>query len=270
MTTSPPPPPDEDRSAFLPPPSQTPEPAPPPPPPPPVPGAEVPLPPPSDTAPTPSNAPTDSIPASSPTQTAPVYRHTAADEETTVLTPVTAPTNILDRIPLSERKRWMLLAGGAGILAVLLLGFTIYLLIINDQWQTRADALTLESYDLGERLTDAREQIVEKQAQIDLLSDQLDTAQDRVIELADEMAQVGDDATYIQGQLSLYQELAALGGSVSLALNHCVNEQEKLIGYLKDPEAWDPESLAEYETGVNQLCESAQSANGTLQKALTE
>ena len=57
---------------------------------------------------------------------------------------------------------------------------------------------------------------------------------------------------------------------MSLALNHCVNEHEKLAGYLKNPAAWDPDSLAAYEAEVNQLCNSAQSANATLQKALTE
>ncbi|MCJ7826827.1 MAG: hypothetical protein MUP36_01100 [Demequinaceae bacterium] len=186
------------------------------------------------------------------------------------MTPITAATNILDRIPLSERKRWRLLTGGSAVLSILLLGISVYLLVINDQWQTRADALTTEGYDLGQRLSDARGQILEKQATIDLISEQLETAQARVIELADDKAQAGDDVSYAQHQLSLFQELSALGGSVSLALNHCVNEHEKLVGFLKDPAAWDPGELAAYEADVNTLCNSAQSANATLQKALTE
>ncbi len=282
MSIPPPPPPDDNADPFRPPPPPTPD-------TPPQASESVPLPPPSSDAPTspipgpssagkkpvpdpsgPSTGTTEAIPSPSSPRTGSVFRRTPANEETTVLTPVTAPTNILDRIPLSERKRWRLFAGGTAGLAALLLAFTVYLLVINNQWQTRADALTIESYDLGERLTDALGQIVDQQAQIDLLGEQLETSQERVLELADEMAQAGDNATYTQQQLALYQELSALGGSVSLALNHCVNEHEKLVGYLKNPGAWDPESLAAYEAGVNQLCDSAQSANATLQKALTE
>lgn len=261
MTT--PPPPKEGDSAFLPPPSsETGQPSPPPP------TTSDSGPPSSDTPTTPSNTPTDAIPSP---RTEQVFRHTIANEETTVLTPVTAPTNLLDRIPLTERKRLMLLAGGAGIFAVLLLAFTMYLLVINNQWQTRTEALTVEAYDLGERLTDANGQIVEKQAQIDLLGDQLETAQGKVLDLADEMAQVGDDSTYIQQQLDLYRNLASLGGTTSLALNRCVNEYGQLVDYLKDPGAWDPESLAAYEESVrNDICQPALNANATLQKTLTE
>ncbi|MBN2176231.1 MAG: hypothetical protein JW722_01065 [Demequinaceae bacterium] len=263
MTTLPPPP--EGQDPFRPPPSFLPEPpAPPPPLPETGPTAAVPLPP----KPATEATPTVSTPLSP--RTGSVYRRTIANEETTVLTPVTAATNILDRIPLSERKRWRLLAGGSALLAVLLLGFSIYLLFINDQWQTRSSALTSEAYDLGSRLADANAQIVEKQATLDLVSEQLNTAQARILELVDEKAQAGDDISYAQQQLSLYQELSALGGSVSLALNHCVNEHEKLVGYLKNPEAWDPGDLAAYEASVNTLCNAAQSANATLQKALTE
>ncbi len=218
---------------------------------------------------TPMTGATARIPLPPTTNTA-TFRHTSANEETTVLTPVTAATNILDRIPLSERKRWRLLAGGAAGLAVVALGLSIYLWVINAQWQDRADALSTEAYDLGQRLSDARDQIVEKQSDVDLLTEQLETAQERVIELADEKAQAGDDISYSQQQIALYQELSALGGSVSLALNHCVNEHEKLVGYLKDPGAWDPEDLSAYEASVNTLCNSAQSANATLQSALTE
>lgn len=207
------------------------------------------------------------LPATTNTAT---FRHTSLNEETTVLTPVTAATNILDRIPLSERKRWKLVAGSAAGLAVLGLGFSIYLWVINSEWQTRADALTTEAYDLGQRLSDTRNQIIDMQSEIDLLTQQLETAQARVIELADEKAQVGDDITYSQQQIALYQELSALGGSVSLALNNCVNEHEKLAGYLKDPAAWNPDDLAAYEADVNALCNSAQSANATLQRTLTE
>ena len=167
MTTPPPPPPDEGLDAFRPPP------------PPPEPEA-----PPSDTPtdalpsadppggspppdPSPSDAPTDALPSAS---TGPVYRHTSADDDTTVLAPVTSPTNILDRIPLSERKRWTVLFGGAGILAVLLLGFAVYLLVINNQWSEREFAAAgqlFRNYDFSieidtDRLEALRGFLIEK------------------------------------------------------------------------------------------------------------
>jgi len=163
-----------------------------------------------------------------------------------------------------------LLAGGAAGLAVLALAFAGYLWVINDQWQSRSEALSTEAHNLGQDLSDTRQQVVDKQAEIDLLNEQLATDQARVLELATESAQAGDSASYAQQQLELYQELAALGGSVSLALNHCVDEHEKLAGYLKDSAAWDPTELAAYEAGVNKLCNSAQAANASFQKALTQ
>jgi hypothetical protein len=199
-----------------------------------------------------------------------VFRRTSANEETTVLTPVTAATNILDRIPLSERKRWRLLAGGAAGLAVLALISSAYLWVVNDHWQARSDALTAEGYDLGARLADARDQIVEKQGEIDLLTEQKETLQARLIELVDEKAQAGDDVTYAQQQISHYRDLSSLGGSTSLLLSQCVDYQKELAGYLKNPGAWDATDLAAFESGVNSKCDLAQGANADLQRMLTE
>lgn len=221
-------------------------------------------------SPAPLTGATDRIPLPPTQRTDGVYRRTAANEETTVLTPVTAATNILDRIPLSERKRWKLLAGSAAGLAVLALGLSAYLWVINDRWQTRADALSAEGYDLGARLSDARAQIVVKQGEIDLLTGQLETAQARMIELADEKAQGDDDVSYSQQQIAKFMDLSSLGGSVSLLLNQCVDLQKNLVGYLKNPGAWNADDLAEYETDVTATCDLAQGANADLQQALTE
>jgi hypothetical protein len=197
------------------------------------------------------------------------FRRAPANDETTVLTPVTAATHILDRIPLSERKRWRLMAGGAGGLAILGMGFSFYLWGINNQWQARANDLSDEAHGLSSRLTDARTQVVTLQTQIDGLSEQLDTTQARLIQLADEKAQEGDDAAYAQQQISLYQELATQGGAVSVALNRCINEMDKLVVYLKNPGSYDPGEVAAFEASVNVICDNAQSANAAFQSALT-
>jgi len=198
------------------------------------------------------------------------FRRGPANDETTVLTPVTAATHILDRIPLSERKRWRLLAGGAAGLAVLGIGFSVYLWGINNQWQTRANDLSDEAHGLSERLTETRSQVVDLQAQIDGLNDQLDTAQTRLIELADEKAQEGDAAAYAQQQIALYQELSIQGGAVATALDRCVSEMDKLVVYLKDPGSWIPSEVAAFEASVNVICDSAQGANDSFQNALTD
>lgn len=210
------------------------------------------------------------IDASRPESGAVPYTRVSANEETTVLTPVTAATRILDRIPLSERNRWRLLAGSAAGLAVLGIGFSIYLWSINTQWQTRAQDLSNEAHGLSDRLTDIRTQVVDQQAQIDLLSGQLDTAQARVIELVDEKAQEGDAAAYAQQQIALYQELASQGSAISVALNRCVNQMDQLVVYLKNPGSYDAGEVAAYEASVNVSCDNAQAANTAFQSALVD
>lgn len=199
-----------------------------------------------------------------------VPRINPANLETTVLTPVAAPTDILHRIPISERKLWRLLAGGAAGLALLSIAFSLYLWSANAKWQERADQLTSEAYNLGAKLAVEQSHVLDQQADIDAITQQLETARDRLVELADETTQAGDSAAFAQQQIAKYEELAALGGSVSLALNRCVNEQKNLVTYLKNPSLYSEEDVANFEATVKALCAAAQSANTGLQQALTE
>lgn len=197
-------------------------------------------------------------------------RRNTANDQTTILTPVAARTDALDRIPLSERKRWRLIATVSFVVGVVATVGALTLWVLNVQWQGRADDLTAAAYDMGQNLSDVRSQVVEQQADIDLLTEQLVTSQARVIELADASAQAGDAAAHAQQEIAYYQELAALGGSVALTLNRCVNEHEKLVGYLENPDDYDAGEVAQFKASVNTMCNAAQSANTTLQQELTK
>ena len=196
--------------------------------------------------------------------------HNPQNEETIVLTPVATKTDILDRIPLSERRRWQAVAGIAAVVATLMAGLVAYLWVINGQWEQRVDRLTVDSYDLGERLSAEQSQVVSLQGDLDLLNEQLTTAQERISELADEKAQLSDSQAAIQQEIELLEELAGLGGSVAFALNRCISAQDQLVEYLENSEAYDAGELAAYQDDVNTICTAAKNANDIFQEALTE
>jgi len=191
-----------------------------------------------------------------------------ANEQTTVLTPVPERTAALNRIPLNERRRWQVVAAGLALVALILGALTIYLWVASDRWSARADTLESQAYDLGERLATEQAYVVDQTEQIDILTQQLATAQQRITELADETAQAGDDVAFAQQEIAYLRELVSLGGSVSLALNRCVNEQKTLVGYLQNAEDYSPSDIAQFKSSVDALCAAAQNANSTLQKEL--
>lgn len=191
-----------------------------------------------------------------------------ADEQTTVLTPVPERTGALNRIPLNERRRWQVVGGVLALVALVLGGFTIYLWIVSDRWAARADSLEGEAHDLGQRLATEQAYVVDQTEQIDILTQQLSTAQKRITELADQSAQAGDDVAFAEQEIAYLSELVTLGGSVSLALNRCTNEQKTLVGYLENSAAYTPADIAEFKASVDALCTAAQSANSEFQKEL--
>ncbi|HEX7589812.1 MAG TPA: hypothetical protein VF362_02420 [Demequinaceae bacterium] len=193
-----------------------------------------------------------------------------ANEQTTVLTPVPERTAALNRIPLGERRRWQVLAAALGVAILVLGGLTAYLWTTSDRWAARSASLEGQSYDLGQRLSTEQEYVVKQTEQIDILTQQLSTAQQRITDLADQSAQAGDDVAYAQQEITYLKELVSLGGSVSLALNRCTNEQKTLVGYLQNPSAYTAEGIAQFKSDVDALCAAAQSANAELQKQLAQ
>jgi len=192
----------------------------------------------------------------------------AANEETSVLTPVSDGTSAIDRIPLSHKTRWIVLTS---ILTALLIGMTVfagYLWNVSDAWSLQVDKVDAANTDLGERLGAEQSEVVRQQAQIDLLSTQLATAQARITELADINARTGDDVQYYVAEINARSELAATAAAVANALNRCVEGHQQLVIYLRDEENYDPADLTEYEASLTALCSNAISANVQLQAAL--
>ncbi len=192
-----------------------------------------------------------------------------ANDETALLTPVTDHTHALDRIPLTQRRRWQVALGSLGGIAALLLALTVYLWISSNSWQQRADELTVAAYDIGERLATEEEQVLAQQQQLDLLTQQLDTAQARLLALADEKAQERDSALDAQQEIDYLRELASIGGAVALTLTRCVEDHKTLVGYLKNIELYGAQEVADFEAAVNQICTAAINAATVYQEQLT-
>lgn len=193
-----------------------------------------------------------------------------ANEETAVLTPVRDGTDALDRIPVSRQRLWIVITA---VLAALLLGagYVIYYLWdVQGQWETQANDAIEQNYDLGDRINEAQSQIVSMQAEIDLLNEQLDTAQGRVLDLADAVAQRDDDATFYDQEIANLNQVVITYSSVTGALARCIEVQNQLVEYVRDEDAWDPESLATFEGQVDSICSSALSASRDLQAVLAE
>lgn len=240
-----------------------------------------PTPPSGGTQPTPGVPPTGAVPRPG-TDTNAIYRPdygtgerprpgiNPANEQTTVLTPVPERTAALNRIPLGERRRWQVVAAALGVVVLVLGALTAYLWVTTDKWSARSASLEGQAYDLGQRLSTEQEYVVQQTEQIDILTQQLSTAQQRITELADQSAQAGDDVAYAQQEIKYLNELVSLGGSVSLALNRCANEQKTLVGYLENSAAYSADDIAQFKSSVDALCSAAQSANSDLQKQLAK
>jgi hypothetical protein len=193
-----------------------------------------------------------------------------ANEQTTVLTPVPERTAALNRIPLNERRRWQVVTAVLGVVILIVGGLTIYLWVASDKWAARSNALEGQSYDLGQRLSTEHTYVVKQTEQIGILTEQLATAQQKITDLAAQSAKAGDDVAYAQQQVTLLNELVSLGGSVSLALNRCANEQKTLVGYLENATTYTAEGIAKFKSDVDALCTAAQSANSQLQSELAK
>ncbi len=194
----------------------------------------------------------------------------AANEETTVLTPVSDGTGALDRIPVRRQRLWIAVTS---LLVILLMvaGYIIYHLVdVSNQWETQVEDIKAQNYDLGQRLADEQTQVIELQGQVDTVSEQLRTVQQRILELADDVAQRDDNAEFYARQINDLTNVLTSASAVANSLNKCVEYKEQLIGYLKEPDNYDPEEVTAFETGVDKVCTAATSANVDLQTVLAQ
>ncbi len=194
----------------------------------------------------------------------------AANEETTVLTPISEGTTALDRIPVKRQRLWIIVTSVLGVLLITA-GIIIYRLAdVSNQWETQVEDVKAQNFDLGQRLAEEQAQVVELQSQVDLVTEQLRTAQQRVLELADNVAQRDDNAEFYARQITDLTDVLTTASAVANSLNQCVDYEQQLIGYLKTPENYDPTEVATFETGVTTVCDAATSANVDLQTALAQ
>ncbi|NNH08668.1 hypothetical protein HLB10_16475 [Cellulomonas fimi] len=120
----------------------------------------------------------------------------------------------------------------------------------------------------GTQLAQAQVDLEAAQAELSDTQAQLATAQQRITELADEKARLGD-TTASQQQLADYQaRVSEAAGQVATALANCIDGQERLIGYLRESDRYDPADLERFATDVDRVCGAATDANAELQREL--
>ena len=195
---------------------------------------------------------------------------TAADGQTTPVTPVSDSGVAPDRVPGRRQSLWIVISS---VLVALLIvaGIVIYRLAdVSNLWDTQVQDVKAQNYDLGRRLADEQVKVINLQSQVDLISEQLSTAQQRVLELADEVAQRDDNAEFYARQISDLTDSLTTASAVANSLNKCVDYEQQLIGYLKEPDNYDPAEVATFEAGVTKVCDAATAANVTLQTALAQ
>lgn len=192
----------------------------------------------------------------------------AANEETTILTPVSDGTTALDRIPVSRQRLWIIVTSIGAILLIIAVILTIQSRNVAHQWSTQVDDVTAQNYDLGQRLAAAQTQVVNLQADNDEITSQLKTAQQKVLDLADEKAQQGDNVEFYARQIDDLTVAFSTAKGVANSLDRCIEGKTQLIGYLKDSAKYDPADIAEYEASLKIKCDNAVAANVELQQVL--
>ena len=194
----------------------------------------------------------------------------AANEETTVLTPISGGTTALDRIPVKRQRLWIIVTSLLGALLITA-GIIIYHLVdVSNQWETQVEDVKAQNYDLGQRLADEQAQVIELQGQVDLVTEQLRTAQQRVLALADDVAQRDDNAEFYARQITDLTDVLNTASSVANSLNKCVDYHQQLVEILKTPDNYLPDEVTTFETGVTQVCDAATAANVDLQTVLAQ
>ena len=197
----------------------------------------------------------------------------AANEETTVLTPVTDGTTALDRIPVSRQRLWI----AATLLLVIILGIAIGLIIhmrsVSLAWEQQVSDVKAQNYDLGKRLATEQSQVVKLQGENEQVASQLRTVQQKVLDLADEKAQQGDNVEFYARQIDQLTTTLSTAKGVANALDRCIEGKTQLIGYLKDANSpnptYDQAQITAFEASLKIKCDNAVAANVQLQQILT-
>lgn len=194
----------------------------------------------------------------------------AANEETTVLTPVSDRTDALDRIPVTQRRMWIIITAVLGVLVLASWYFVYDLWKVSRAWEQQVDDVVAQNYDLGERLATEQEHVVALQKDYDTTSEQLKVAQERVIALSAEAAQRDDNAEFYTHQINDLRAIIDTASSVSTALNQCIDYKNQLLERIRHAEDYDPAELATFEQDVNRQCKAATDASVLLQQAINE
>lgn len=197
-------------------------------------------------------------------------KRVAANEETTVLTPVPDGTDALDRIPVSRQRLGIAIIAVLTALLITAVYFAIDFRNVSLDWQAQVEEVKGQNYDLGERLAEEQTQVVELQAANDQVTSQLKTAQARVLELADEKAQQGDNVEFYARQIDDLTTALTTAAGVANALDRCIEGQIQLVDYLKNAANYDPLEIAEYEASLKTKCDNAVAANVELQQLIAQ
>lgn len=182
-----------------------------------------------------------------------------------------------EREPVRRRRRRSRGRAGWIVTTVLLLGLLGGAIALNwhqwettEQWTARSDELTQINYDLGTQLAEEKATTAQLEGEIDLLSQQLATSNQRVIDLSAAKAGAEDASEFAQQQINQLTEDLTTAASVATALNRCVDGQQQLAEYLRTPDNYEPEELAEFESSVDELCATAEDASSRLREDLAE
>lgn len=205
------------------------------------------------------------------TPTAAVRRkkNNAANEVTTILTPVADATDATHRTPIADRDRWRLLAIVGGALTVVAIAVAAWLGFVAAGQSTQIDDLTIEREDLVEQLRAEQEQVLEQQQEVDELSADLEAERARVIELADLNTETGQRFESAQQIIEALDEVNAVAASTSTVMQTCVDYQEQLIFYLRNSDDYSASQINTFRSQTNAQCEAAQRANELLQDLVT-
>jgi hypothetical protein len=159
------------------------------------------------------------------------------------------------------------------VLAVLLLLVTVttaYLWRTTLAWEDRADRWEAAAREQAAGAAALQTNLDGVSSELAASRDQLDTATARITQLADEKAQLGDENVVSQQYLDYQRRVSEAAGAVATALGQCIRSQAELIGYLEEPEAYDPADLERFAGDVQALCDEANDANEQLQQELTQ
>lgn len=200
-------------------------------------------------------------------------RRVAANEETTVLTPVSDGTAAIDRIPVSRQKLWIVITAIGAILLAVAITLMFQARNASFKWQQQVEDIKAQNYDLGQRLADEQTQVVALQNENDQVASQLKTVQQKVLDLADEKAQQGDNVEFYARQIDELTTALSTAKGVANALDRCIEGQTQLVGYLKDAASptptYDPAEITAFEASLKIKCDNAVAANVDLQQVLS-